>query len=665
VAAAVPFAVRASEDLTAGGFDIRGSQSQQVERTLQDVPVDYRGVVLAVALVADGPARRADYAAALDDVSAAARATPGVDFVREAKEVGLYLARERPGRAVVVPLTVAVDEFHAPDAARDLRVRLGLDDGARYGNVRLHLVGQGALWAGMLDVTQDDLREAELLGFPLVLLILLAVFGSVAAAALPLVLGAATLTLTAALIHLLSTATLMSFYSTNMASMIGLGVAVDYALFVVVRYREELRRGATREGARATAMRTSGGAVLVSGAAVIVALAALLLIESAAVRSLALGSIVVVAIALLATATLLPRLLLLVGPGREPGTRAIGRWADAVLRRPGRALAAALVLLAALSLPALGLKTGDGALRQFPDGNETLAGFEAAVRETGPGRGAPVKLLVARRDVDATVALLRADPEVVKTGVRTQTKDKRRILVVATPRHDGDSPEAKALVRRLRAALPAGTLVGGNTAAQVDFNAAVRTGLPRVLAWIVALTFLLLLVSLRSLPLALGGVLTNLLSVAAAFGVLTVTNVWTGPGYVDTITIPLVLAVVFGLSMDYEIFLLSRMRERFLARGDARDAIRAGLTGSARTITGAALIMVAVFAAFVVTGVPVVQQVGLGAAAAIAVDATIVRMLLVPAAMALLGDRAWWVPTSKRPAARSARNAVRAWRPGR
>jgi RND superfamily putative drug exporter len=154
----------------------------------------------------------------------------------------------------------------------------------------------------------------------------------------------------------------------------------------------------------------------------------------------------------------------------------------------------------------------------------------------------------------------------------------------------------------------------------VDFNAAVRDGLPAVLAWIVALTFVLLAVSLRSLPLALGGVLTNLLSVAAAFGVLTVTNVWSGPGYVDTITIPLILAVVFGLSMDYEIFLLSRMRERWLRGGDARDAIRTGLVSSARTISGTALI----------------------------IAATIVRLLLVPAAMALLGERAWWPGRSMR-----------------
>jgi RND superfamily putative drug exporter len=375
------------------------------------------------------------------------------------------------------------------------------------------------------------------------------------------------------------------------------------------------------------------------------------------VRSLALGSIVVVAVAMLATTTLLPALLHFVPPGREPVTRAIGRWADGVLRRPGLALAGALLLLAALALPALALETGDGALRQFPPGDPTRAGFEAAVSETGPGRGAPVKLLVRRADVDATVALLRADPEVVKTGVRTQTRDKQRILVVATPEHDGDSPEAKALVARLRERLPPGTLVGGNTAAQVDFNAAVRDALPAVLAWIVALTFVLLALSLRSLPLALGGVLTNLLSVAAAFGVLTATNVWTGPGYVDTITIPLVLAVVFGLSMDYAIFLLSRMRERWLVGGDAREAIRTGLVSSARTITGAALIMVAVFAAFVVTGVPVVQQVGLGAAAAIAVDATIVRLLLVPAAMALLGERAWWRPGAVRWPPRQGRTA--------
>lgn len=658
---AAPFALRQADELTARGFDVGGSESQRAERMLAGVPADFRATSLGAVLVRTGDATERDYARALADLRRAAERADGVDVPRELAEAGLWMVRERPGRPVVVPMRVSVDEFTAPDVARDLRRELRIGDGeggGEYGGVRLSLVGAGALWGAMLDVTKEDLRHAELIGFPLVLLILLAVFGSVAAALLPLALGASAVVVTGALIHVLSTATLMSFYTTNMASMIGLGVAVDYSLFILVRYREERARGATREEARAVAMRTSGRAVLVSGAAVVVALAGLLLVDSAAVRSLAVGAILVVLVAMLASSTLVPALLAVAGrwldpkPGRRPGAgvsgrrerRVVERWADAVLRRPALALAAGLAVLLALAAPALDLTTGDGALRQLPEDNETRQGFEAARTVQPAGRGAPLTIVVARADVDRSVAILRADDAVVKTGVRTQTRDGRHILIVATPRGDGDSAEVKALVTRLRERLPASAVVGGNTAAQLDFNAEIDGTLPAIVAWIVALTFVLLLLALRSVPLALGGVATNLLSVGAAFGVLTAVFGWGSPGYVDTIAIPLVLAVVFGLSMDYQVFLLSRIRERWMGGASTVDAVRHGLVTSARTITGAALIMVAVFTAFLLTGVPAVQEVGLGAAVAIAIDATVVRLLIVPAGMALLGERCWWLP---------------------
>jgi uncharacterized membrane protein YdfJ with MMPL/SSD domain len=507
-------------------------------------------------------------------------------------------------------------------------------------------VGQGALWAGMVDLTKDDLAHAERVGFPLVLLVLLGVFGALAAAALPLAVGGVSVLITAAVIALLARHTLMSFYVPNMASMIGLGVAVDYSLFVVVRYREELRDGGTPEEARATAMATSGTAVLFSGAAVVIALAGLLLVPTAAIRSMALGAIVVVLVSMLACVTLLPALLTLVG--RRLGAPRAGtwfrRWAERVTAHPGRALAAALLLLLALAAPVVGLKTGDGALRQFPQGNETRQGFEAAAKVRGRGDGSPLKVLVPTRTLDRSVALLRADDEIVKTGVRTRTDDKRFVLLIATLRHQADSPAAKALVRRLRAQLPLGSLVGGDSAAQVDFSHAITGSLWRIAAWTLLATSLLLVVMLRSVPLALQAVAANVLSVGASFGVLTIVFVWSGPGYLDTVTIPVILAVVFGLSMDYEVFLLSRVRELHEAGHDTRAAVLEGIAGSGRTITGAALVMVVVFACFAATGVPVIAEVGLGAAVAIALDATLVRLVVVPATLTLLGDRAWWLP---------------------
>ncbi|HMJ37004.1 MAG TPA: MMPL family transporter [Baekduia sp.] len=653
VAAAVPLALTQSDHLTGGGFQVPGSQSARADAAVQQtVPLIFRPNVMGAVLVADRGTPLADYRSALAAVSAAAHATPGVEMDDAARQVGVYLARTKPGRPVVVPLTLAVDTFHAPDTARELRRRLHLGDdgGGRYGAVQVHLVGQGALWAGMVDLTKDDLAHAERVGFPLVLLVLLGVFGSLAAAALPLAMGGVSVLLTAALIALLARHTLMSFYVPNMASMIGLGVAVDYSLFVVVRYREELRDGATPEQARATAMATSGTAVVFSGAAVVVALAGLLLVPTTAIRSMALGAIIVVLVSLLACVTLLPALLTVVGGrlGAPRGGGGFRRWAQRVTARPAAALVLSLLVLLALAAPVLGLKTGDGALRQFPEGNETRTGFEAAAKVRGRGDGSPLKVLVPTSTLDRSVALLRADDEIVRTGVRTRTTDKKYIFLVVTLRHDADSPQAKALVHRLRAQLPRGSLVGGDTAAEVDFNHAITGSLWKIVAWTLLATVVLLLVMLRSVPLALQAIAANVLSVAASFGVLTAVFVWSGPGYLDTVTIPVILAVVFGLSMDYEVFLLSRVRELHDAGHDARSAVLEGIAGSGRTITGAALVMVVVFACFAATGVPVIAEIGLGAAVAIALDATLVRLVVVPATLTLLGERAWWAPSTSR-----------------
>ena len=653
VAAAIPFALTQSDNLTGGGFAVPGSASERVETAVQNgVPVVYRPTTLAAVLIAPKGTPLRDYRAALAALKAAARATPHVDLEPPIAEAGLYMARTKPGAPVIVPLRLDADEFHAPDVAKVLRKELGLADGRTYGAVRLHLVGAGALWAGMVDLTKDDLAKAERVGFPIVALILFAVFGSLAAAALPLLIGGVSVLVTGALIAILARHYTMTFYVPNMASMIGLGVAVDYSLFVVVRFREELRNGATQAQARATAMSTSGTAVLFSGLAVVVALAGLLLVPTPSIRSMAVGAMMVVLVAMAACATLLPALLSLlgrrIGPGKpDPGL--FRRWSERVTGRPGIALGASLAILLALAAPAIGLKTGEGALRQFPADHETRVGFDAARDVRGAGDGTPLRILVRPKALAAAVVTLRADPDVVKTGVRTLTADKRWLFLVVRIRYDADTEQAKTVIQRLRRTLPAGSLVGGDTAAQLDFDNAITGSLWKIALWILAATFVLLVVMLRAVPLALQAVVANVLSVGASFGILTVAEVWPHDGgYIDTVTIPIIIAVVFGLSMDYEVFLLSRIHERHEAGADTRTAVLEGIAASGRTITGAALVMVAVFACFAATGVPVITEIGLGAGVAIAIDATLVRLVLVPAAIVLLGDRAWWAPGRKR-----------------
>jgi uncharacterized membrane protein YdfJ with MMPL/SSD domain len=667
VAAAVPLAMRQGDNLTGGGYQVPGSGSQRVEATLgREFDAGAHATLAAVLVPARG-ARADDLRAALGEVQRAAGAAPDVALSTGARGGALAQLRRDGVRPLIVPLAVGVPESDAPDVAKDLRDRLRL--GRRGGApVALHLIGQGALWAGLQDLTKKDLATAESAGFPIVALILVVVFGSAAAAALPLTLGFVSVLITGALIYLLSTVTEMSIFVTNMASMVGIGVAVDYSLFVLARYRAEVRAGREPEAARATALSTSGVAVTFSGLTVIVSLAGLWMVHATAIRSMALGAILVVTVSVLAAATLLPALISLLGhrgyvrgrvfvalelvrrswarrrpgstrPGASPRPSFWTRWANAVMRRPAAALAAGALVLTLAAVPATWLTTTDGALRQFPPDNETRQGFEAARALAGPGATTPIRVVAPRNEAAAVTAALRRDSEVARVAPPAPSRDGARVLVSGVAHHDGESAQAKALVTRLRGELPSGVQVGGTSAALLDFKHLVDGSMWKIALFVLGLSYVVLLALLRSAVLPLKAVAMNLLSVGAAYGVLSLVF-----GHVETITPPLVLTVVFGLSMDYEVFLLSNIRERWRATGDTRRAVGEGLTSSAKTITSAALIMAAVFAVFTLTGVPSIQQIGLGCAVAIALDATIVRLVLVPAAMELLGRWNWWLP---------------------
>jgi uncharacterized membrane protein YdfJ with MMPL/SSD domain len=666
VIVAVPFAMRQSDNLTGGGYDVPGSQSQRVEASVShDFDLATKATLAAVVVPAKG-ASAAELRAAIDEVDRAAATTADVSLAPQAKRAALVQLRRDGARPLIVPLKVDATESNAPDVATDLRDRLHLND--QSGPVTLHLVGQSALWAGLQDLSKKDLATAETAGFPIVALILVAVFGSLAAAALPLALGFFSVLITGALIYLLSTAMDMSVFVTNMASMIGIGVAVDYSLFVLARYRAEVRAGRTPEEARATALSTSGVAVVFSGLTVIVSLAGLWMVDATALRSMALGAILVVAVSILAASTLLPALISLLGrraytqgrvfailslvrrsraPRRPGSTRPDApeppgfwaRWATAVMRRPVPAVVVGALVLLALATPTIWMSTRSGALYQFPKGNETRQGFEAAQAITGPGASSPVQVVAPRAQGDAIAQTLRRDPEVARVQPPVASRDGDSALITAIPRHAGESRQTEALVHRLRDELPSDAQVGGTTAGLLDFNHLVDSSMWKIALFVLGISYVVLLLLLRSVVLPLKAVAMNLLSVGAAFGVLTAVY-----GDLSTITPPLVLAVVFGLSMDYEVFLLSNIRERWRKTGDTRTAVAEGLTASAKTITSAALIMVAVFTVFVFTGVPSVAEIGLGCAVAIAVDATIVRLVLVPALMELLGRWNWWLP---------------------
>jgi uncharacterized membrane protein YdfJ with MMPL/SSD domain len=681
--AAAPFAVRQAEDLSSGGFRVPGSQSTAVTEALERFPGAQRAQLAAV-LVPEPGATAQDMRAAIDRLDRAAG--NGVVLTPAAKERAIRDAA-RAG-SVLVPLTARVDEDAAIDRAEALRKDLALDDGPQQG-VSTHLVGQSALWAALQDLSKEDLARAESAGFPIVLVILLAVFGSFAAAALPLAVGFFSVFITGSLIFALSQAMEMSIYVTNMASMIGIGVAVDYSLFVLARYREEVRAGRPPEQARPVAMATSGLAVIFSGLTVIVSLGGLFMVDNTAIRSMALGAMLVVAVAMVGAVTLLPILMRLMGrrvytrariftadgllhrshPAAPAGPGFWQRWTDAVMRRPVRSVVGASAVLLTLAIPVLSLTTGNGALAQFAPGDDARVGTELAARATGGGSD-PVRVLVsfdngtlADRSNAAAVRdftrLAREDPEV--RGIAPAVPRGSRALVDLEPAEGAESQRTLDLIKRLRdQVVPASALaataevdVGGESARIEDSRVQINSSIWKIIGFVLAFSFVVLMVMLRSVLLPLKAVLMNLLSIGAAYGVLVAVFQWgwlegllglQELGALDTLTPPLVLAVVFGLSMDYEVFLLSRIKERYEEHGDNRRAVAEGLASSAGTISSAALIMVAVFSVFVLTGVPSIQQLGLGTAVAIALDATLVRLILVPAAMELMGGWNWWLP---------------------
>jgi uncharacterized membrane protein YdfJ with MMPL/SSD domain len=666
VLAALPFASRQTENLTGGGFETEGSGSQIVADALaRDFP-GMQSEDLAVVFDNRG-GDRAALGAAIDRVER--EGFEDVEQVRPDPQA-LAAARASDREIVVMPLVVDGSRDEAVDAATTMRENLHLDDeGAA---VPIHLVGQSALWAGLQQLSKEDLEQAELVGLPIVLLVLLAVFGSLAAAALPLALGVAAVLLTGAIIFFLSQVYGMSIFVTNMASMLGIGVAVDYSLFILARYREERAGGLLPDDARAVALRTSGMAVAFSGVTVIVALAGLFLIDATVVRSMAVGAIVVVAMAVLAAVTLLPALIAVLGDRvTEPG-RIIGklrfrrrertgpgfweRWTAMLMKRPLPFAIGATALMLLIAAPALSLKESTAALAMFPEDFETRVGFDLASQELGPGAMGPVQVLLdfGQRDVDAAAAEQFAQS--VDGAPPVISRDGRKALVVITPRDGPESEATAALVDRLRATpAPAGAVlhVGGATAQNQDDTDVIAGSLWKVALFVIALSLVVLLLVLRSIALPIKAVLMNVLSVAAAYGVLVIVFQWgwfdgflgfESLGYVQAITPALLLAVVFGLSMDYEVFMLSRIKERYQATGDNRTAVAQGLAASAKTISSAALIMVAVFAIFAGTGVPQVKEIGVGLAVAIALDATIVRLILVPATMELMGDWNWWIP---------------------
>ena len=583
------------------------------------------------------------------------------------------------GRSALLALTIPGDIADADPKIEQVITAAKSADQPGY---QVLVTGDATLSRDLTKLSESDLQKGEAIGIPIALVILVFVFGALVAALIPVLLAVFAIVVGIALIALIGTVSPLSFFAVNMLTFMGLAVGIDYSLFVVSRFREERARGLDVEAAIERSAGTAGRAVMFSGLTVVLALVGMLIVPTQIFISLAVGAIVVVLVTMVAALTLLPAVLRLLGDrvnkGRIPflsrhakeDTRH-GFWARAVhlaMRRPAISAAIATGLLLIAAIPALSLNTGAAGISSLPDNLSAKQGFVALNRDFSAGAVTPADIVVdgpvGTPTIDAAIAsltkTLAADERFGAPVIESHPE--RDLAVISVPvAGDSTSQAAEDAVKTLRNdAIPAafdGTsadvYVTGATAQNLDFTNVTQTYLPIVFALVLGLSFILLLVAFRSIVVPLTSIAMNLLSVGAAYGLLVfVTEKGYGAGLfgfhvVPTIEawIPLFLfSVLFGLSMDYQVFLLSRIRERYDHTGNTREAVAYGIGSTAHLITGAALIMVAVFAGFASGDLVMFQQMGFGLGVAILVDATIVRVVLMPAVMEMLGNRNWYLP---------------------
>ena len=525
----------------------------------------------------------------------------------------------------------------------------------------------------------SDIGRAEGISMPILLILLAVIFGSLAAASLPLAIGGIAILGSFTALRLLTLATPVSIYSINITTIMGLGLAIDYGLFIVGRFREELHHQPTVEAALARTVATAGRTVAVSGITVAIALASLMLFPLTFLRSMGYGGVATVVVDMVAALTVLPALLALLGHRvnalrvrrsvrRAPAAESSGGWyrlAASVMRRPARYVVVIVLLLVALGLPFLGVNWGGTDARVLPvssgprqvaqELNRAFPGniatpIETVVAFSGPIAGSPAR---AAGLASYTAGLARI-PGVLGAEVTGVSGSLAKIDLRYAP--DPMSTAARSIVTAVRAApAPAGavTYTGGMSAQLVDELSSLGSVLPWMALMMGLATFVLLFLAFGSVVLPIKAIVMNVISLAATFGVV----VWifgdghlsrwlafTATGTIDPTMPILMLAIIFGLSMDYEVFLLSRIRERYDVTGDNTAAVASGLQRTGGVITSAALLLVIVVGAFSASGITFIKLMGVGMIVALVVDATIVRVLLVPATMRLLGRVNWWAP---------------------
>ena len=716
LAVAAPFASRVAGALRGSTDAVPGSPSELVSRDLNHAFGKGSAFVFPAVLTSPGIATTDPrFAAAVANLERVLDSA-GMSGVRHYWNTGDKTLLGRDGHSALLLVKPRAETFF--DAESMVEQIRGAARGAGLGSAfAVKVTGMISLFHDLDVNASDDLLRAERIGIPLTLIVLLLVFGAPIAAGLPLVLALGTIVITLAVLYALSRVMPVSVFAQNVVTMVGLGIGVDYALFLVSRCREELARGASFPSAVETAASHAGHVVLVSGLAVCTGFLALFLVHIRFLHTLALGGVAVVVTSVLMTLTLLPSLLLLIGEKlnwpRRVSRRSRGagglwaRWARETMTRPWRYLIPTLIVLAVLIVPTLRLKAWNMGARDLSPAMEARQGYELLDRNFAAGWMGPIAILVKSRDsgnvwtaeresaIETIYSRLASDPRVhivggfpqllallgpSRTLIRARSglpapmhaastqvvsEDGRSALIFVVPRSAPESEEVMTLVRELRAepwqpAHDAGLAVqvGGFSASILDFDSELFRSLKLVIPIVLAITFIALVFAFRSIVVPIKAITMNLISVLAAYGFLVYVfqeGVGAGliglvpPGGLNSFIVLMLFTILFGLSMDYEVFLLSRIREEYQRTGDNGKSVVSGLSQTGGLITSAALIMVVLFGSFGFTRLTATREFGLGLAFAVALDATVIRVVLVPILMGLLGRANWWFPAALLP----------------
>ena len=651
---------------TSDDFSLPDSESQRASDLLAEAGFGARsGTSVQVVLSAAGGVDRPEVRAAVGDLAVAIAADlPDAEVTSPFGPGG---ERQIAPGGEIAYLQVdlpQVDQAEVADAAEALHA-LGGDVDVPGLRVAVGAVGEGEGGGG---------PPAEVIGVLAAAVILLVAFGSLVAVLLPLVIGVLGALCGVAAIELAAHVIDVPSFAGAAAGMIAIGVGIDYALLVVTRFRESLRAGTPVLEAVATAQHTAGRSVLFAGTTVVIASLGLVLMGMELITGVAVGIAASVLVTMLGAVTLLPALLGIVGPrlqrsrarrGSDGSGARAQRWARTVQRRPVVWVTAALGVLLVLAVPVLDLRLGFSDAGTASEESSAREAYDLVAEGFGPGVNGPFVVAVRAPDAGAVAAgvaeAVGADPGVASVGPPTVADDGRTAVLQVVPTSAPRDEATTELVHRLRddvvpdavSGADAEVAIGGAQPAAVDFADYTASRLPMFLGVVLLLSFLLLTVVFRGLLVALKAVVVNVLSIGAAFGALVAVFQWgwatdllgiEGVGPIEAWVPMMLIAIVFGLSMDYEVFLLSRIREEYDRTGDNASAVATGLARTARVITAAAAIMVCVFGSFVLGSERELQLFGFGLAAAVLIDATVVRLVLVPAAMELLGRANWWLP---------------------